>query len=245
MRTLVIGLPLPHVSYDNYSFLSAPSFLDYRRLIVLPEAIARTVGEVITGEQEHTTFSAHTVVNGSSTVTSFALADLLAMRARETQWLLDHGGVVVCFASLGITFDAISGLPSWHTYDWLPGPQGFRYAQHLWPGFGRPGAVLCQEDHPFAAYVETFASRIAYRAVLDEEAPQFSQYGRIFIRSHGGAAIGAELQVGRGSVVLLPTLVRFGADRSLLADTLFECLQRHLRVSGSEPQIATRSRENY
>lgn len=245
MRTLVIGLPLPHVSYDNYSFLSAPSFLDYRRLIVLPEAIARTVDEVMTGEKEHTTFGAHTVVNGPSSVTTFALGDLLTMRARETRWLLDHGGIIVCFASPGIIFDAISGFSSWHTYDWLPNPQGFRYAQHLWPGFGRPGAILCQEDHPFAAYVEAFAQRIAYRAVLDEGAPQFGQYGRVFIRSHGGAAIGAELQVGRGSVVFLPTLVRFEADRSLLADTLFECLQRHLRESGNPPSIAASPRHNY
>ena len=32
MRTLVIGIPLPRVSFDNYSFVSAPAFSDYARV---------------------------------------------------------------------------------------------------------------------------------------------------------------------------------------------------------------------
>jgi hypothetical protein len=30
-RTLVIGIPLPHSTFDNYSFASAPSISEYTR----------------------------------------------------------------------------------------------------------------------------------------------------------------------------------------------------------------------
>ena len=44
--------------------------------------------------------------------------------------------------------------------------------------------------------------------------------------SVGGAVIGAELRVGNGHIILLPPLVRTDVDRSSLAQTLFDCLQR-------------------
>jgi hypothetical protein len=34
MRTLVVGISLPHFTFDNASFLSAPSFSEYGRVIV-------------------------------------------------------------------------------------------------------------------------------------------------------------------------------------------------------------------
>src|SRR3990172_4909330 len=40
MRTLVLGIPLPHVTFDNYSFLSAPSLFDYGRAIVETSALS-------------------------------------------------------------------------------------------------------------------------------------------------------------------------------------------------------------
>src|SRR3989304_402791 len=43
MRTLVLGIPLPHVTFDNYSFLSAPSFFDYGRVIVETSALSEAI----------------------------------------------------------------------------------------------------------------------------------------------------------------------------------------------------------
>ncbi len=34
MRTLVLGIPLPNVTFDNYTFLSAPSLFDYDRVLI-------------------------------------------------------------------------------------------------------------------------------------------------------------------------------------------------------------------
>jgi len=241
MRTLVLGIPLPHVTYDNYSFVSAPSFADYRRLVVQPQAAATTVHEVLEGQKEHTTFAGQAVVNGPPSLAAFALADLLRMRQREAQRLLERGGTIVCFAFPDTIVGDVAGAGLWRLYDWLPAPPGFRYGVHLLPAFGRPGALLVQEDHPFAPYVETFGRRTSYRAVVDEEAPQFAQYASIFIRSHGGDAIGATLSLGAGRIVLLPALASFDTDRSLLADTLFECFQRMDRPAGAAHPEAPRA----
>src|SRR5438552_1226358 len=85
MRTLVIGVPLPHVTFDNYSFVSAPAFSDYRRLIVETAAVSTSVEEVVSGAAEHRTFAGHPVTNGPSSAQAFGLQQLLVMRRRETE----------------------------------------------------------------------------------------------------------------------------------------------------------------
>src|SRR3990170_4312840 len=64
MRTLVLGIPLPHVTFDNYSFLSAPSLFDYARVIVETSALSEAIEQVTTGSTEHRTYGGLTVVNG-------------------------------------------------------------------------------------------------------------------------------------------------------------------------------------
>ncbi|MBI2912948.1 MAG: hypothetical protein HYY03_03415 [Chloroflexi bacterium] len=226
MRTLVIGIPLPNPSFDNYSFLSAPSFADYPSMIVEMAAVSQAVEEVAAGSAEHRTYAGQLVANGPSSARAFGLAEILAMRARETERFLARAGVIVAFAWPDVSHANIQGLPEWRRYSWLPSPQGFRYQEHILPGFGNQGVLLEDSSHPFSRYIEAFGPRLAYRAHVDEDATGFADYGRVFARSPGGAAAGVELALGDGSIILLPPLARFELERTELAQTLFECLER-------------------
>jgi len=226
MRTLVIGIPLPHVSFDNFSFLSGPSFADYPSIIVEMAAVSQVVEEVVAGAAEHRTYAGQPVANGPTSAPTFGLGDLLAMRRREAERFLARGGVLVAFAWPDVSHPNIQGLPEWRRFSWLPAPEGFRYQEHLLPGFGNQGVLPEDGSHPFAPYVEAFGPRLAYRAYVDEQAPGFPDYARIFARSPGGAAVGVELALGEGRVILLPPLARFEQERTELAQTLFECLER-------------------
>lgn len=223
MRTLVIGIPLPQVTFDNYSFLSAPSFSDYQRMIVNTEAVSRVVQEVIEGGEQHATFAGQPVVNGPSSAGRFSLAEALTMRRREAERFLDGGGTAVCLTYPDVRHEGVEGLGEWRRYAWLPAPDGFRYEDDLLPGFGNAGVELVDGRHPFAPYIETFGPRLSYRALANEDAPGFQQHGRVFARSPGGAAVAFQLRVSRGYVVFLPPLPRFESERAQLANTLFEC----------------------
>lgn len=239
MRTLVIGIPLPHVTFDNYSFLSAPSFFDYPRMIVETAAVSRAVEETAAGSNEHVTFGGLPVVNGPSGPSAFGLADLLALRRREAERLLRRGGIIACFAHPDVPHQGIRGLEGWRRYDWLPEPEGFRFQEHLLPGFGRAGVVLEDPSHPFAPLLEEYGQRLAYRAYAAEDAPALAEGARVFARSPGGAAVGVELSAEGGRIVLLPPLERLDAtiNRIDLAAVLFRCLERASEQgSGSPPE---------
>lgn len=228
MRTLVIGIPLPHVTFDNYSFLSAPSFFDYPRMIVETASLSRVVEEVVQGSAQHRTFSDQPIVNGPSEAQAFGLADMLTLRRREAERFLARGGIIACFAHPDAPHQGIQGLPGWRRYDWLPSPEGFRFQEHLLPGFGRPGLRLEDPSHPFASFIEEWGDWLAYRAYVAEEAPALDGGARVFARSPGGAAVGVELMVGAGRIVLFPPLERFDptVNRIALADALFRSLER-------------------
>ena len=98
MRTLVIGIPLPHVSFDNYSFASAPALSDYARLIVEASAVSTVVEDVVAGSGGHRNFAGQLLHNAQSTAAAFSLSDLLSMRRREAEWFFARGGTAVCFA---------------------------------------------------------------------------------------------------------------------------------------------------
>jgi hypothetical protein len=230
MRTLVIGVPLPHVTFDNYTFVSAPAFSEYQRLVVEMSSISTVVEEVVAGEGKHRDFAGHTVHNAPSTAAAFSLQQLLEMRRRETDWFFARGGVLVCFAHPDVAHPGIAGLCGWRRYSWLAVPNGFRFEDHLLPGFGTPGAEVTDAEYPFADFVAGLAPRLAYRATIDETAPEFSEYARVFARrTSGGVAIAAELSLGSGRLVLLPPLLKPEADRAAVADALFTSFE-HFRT---------------
>ena len=237
MRTLVLGIPLPHVTFDNYSFLSAPSLFDHDWVIVEMSALSEAVSEVVAGPADHKTHGGLTIVNGPTTTTAFSLAELLRLRRLEADRLLARGGVIACFAYPDVAHEGISDLPAWRRYDWLPTPEGFAYAEGLLAGYGKLGAELSDPEHAFAPYVEEFGVRLAFRAYLSEPDGTPPPYATVFARSPGGAAVGIDLEVGPGRVVLLPPIgnLDYSRDRAPLAAVLHQCLER-MTAGGPEKQ---------
>ena len=228
MRTLVLGIPLPHVTFDNYSFLSAPSLFDYPRLIVDTSALSEAIEQVAAGSAEHKAHGGLAIVNGSGGPAAFSLAELLRLRRLEAERLLARGGVIACFAYPDVTHEAIHDLPCWRRYDWLPAPEGFSYGGCLLAGHGRLGVELTDPEHAFAPYIEEFGVRLAFRAYLSEPQEGPPPHARVFARSPGGAAVGLELALGLGRVVLLPPIgsLDYSRDRAPLAAVLHQCLER-------------------
>jgi hypothetical protein len=224
MRTLVIGASLPHASFDNHEFLSAPSLADYKRAVVDLDGASRVISEVVSGSEEQKTYTGVPIANGESTTDAMGLADVLTMRRREAEWFLRDGGIVVCFAHPDVAVTGVRGLKKWRRYSWLPAPEGFDYSMDLQASFGKVGAEAVDE-HPFARYIDEFGKKAGYRVRVNEDAADLPDQLRIFARSEGGAGIGFELSVLEGSIVFLPPLIRFEAERSGLAQVLFECFE--------------------
>jgi hypothetical protein len=241
-RSLVMGIPLPHVSFDNYSFLSAPSLFDYDHIVADLSAISDTVDQVVGGSTEHRTRGGEAIVNAESGPKVFSLSELLRLRRLEAERLLARGGVVVCLAHADVPHEGIEGLPGWRRYAWLPAPKGFAYAEHLLAGYGKLGVEVADPEHAFAPYVEEFGVRLAFRAYVSEQGEGLSGDGRVFARSPGGAAAGVELVIGLGRVVLLPPLgqMDYSKDRVPLANTLHTCLERMRERGPEQPPQLTR-----
>ena len=216
-RTVVIGIPLPHSTFDNYSFASAPSISEYTRLIVDIAAVSRVVEEIIHGSAEHKTFSGQPVVNGPATAGAFGLRDLLMMRRREAGQFFGRGGIALFIAYPDVLHEGVAGLARWRCYDWLPEPEHFTYETGLLPGFGKTAVEATDPAHPFAAYVALYGPRMAYRAHAAEASAL-----RIFGMSSGGVAVAFDVRVGNGRIVFVPPLSNPQQDRITVAGTLSE-----------------------
>jgi hypothetical protein len=224
-RTLVLGIPLPHSAFDNASFLSAPSFSEYTRLIVEPAAASRAIDDVVQGVAAHQTYGGQAIVNGEASTYAFSLRELLEMRRRETERLLGGSGLIVLFGHPDAPHTGVTGEPPWRRHSWLPDDGGFSLSAHLLAGFGKAGGVtLDDEGHPFAPFVRNLTRHEAYEASADDDAPAFQQGGRVFARSEGGAAVGFDLPYAGGRLVVLPALIRPEPIRSEVATVLAECL---------------------
>ncbi len=226
LRTLIIGISLPHVSFDNASFISAPSMSEYPRVVVDVSSVASSVQDVVSREGTATTFGGQAVVNGAGSAYAFPLSDLLEMRKREAARLMDGGGLLVLIGHPLSRIRGIVGLDEWHNYAWLPEPEGFNFERDLSPGFGREGAVLVDAEHPFAPYISELAPRVGYRVFASEEGAGMREHGRVFARSGGGVAIGFELRAGEGTIVFLPAVNKPESDRQQISAAMIQCLER-------------------
>jgi hypothetical protein len=224
MRTLVMGIPLPDASFDNYSFTSAPSISDYSQFIVEIAAASETVEEVVAGTREHRTFAGQAVINGPSTSRGFALAELLAMRRREANRFFERGGCAVCFAHPDVALPGVSGAPDFHCYAWLPAAERFSYGTSLLACFGKEQVTADDGGHPFTPFLNEFGSGSAYQVCADEDA-LISAGGRVIGRTPGGDVVAFELPVGNGSLVFLPPVRNARELRQQIAETLLQCFQ--------------------
>ena len=234
MRTLVIGLSLPNAQFDNYSFVSAPSFGEYSQIIVDMASVSRAVEDVIHGSAVHTTYGGQAVVSGEASAHAFPLGELLQMRRRETEWLLAHGGLVVLLGYPDVPHAGVAG-GTWQSYAWLPEPEGFSFERDLLAGFGRPGAVLVDAENPFAPYIQALASRLAYRIYVNEESPALAECGSVFARSEGGIPIAFEVPDGDGHLVVVPPILRPESDRAVITDAFLQSFERWRARRSSPP----------
>ncbi|HYM14026.1 MAG TPA: hypothetical protein VEZ14_00515 [Dehalococcoidia bacterium] len=234
-RILSLGVPLPGVRVDNYSFLSAPSFFDYDAVVVDPASLGRLVEDVCAGSANPETLAGAPVRNGATLAGEADLGELLARRRDETAALLAAGGVVICFAHPPVTHDCVVGLTPFDDWYWLPD----EVAAACRPPALRPAdgtqAHVVDYQHPLASFVSGQLANIAYRARFDETQ---MQDGHVFVRSRGGAALGVELPVVAGRVIVLPALAALsGDDRYATSEALQAGIRRALGVEaeGREP----------
>lgn len=220
MRILSLGLPLPGVPIDNYSFASAPSFFDYDALVVEPKALLQLIDDVAEGTKEHRLHSGERVVIEASVAREVSLVTLLRRRRDETERLLERGGAVVCFAYPNDTQEV-------DRYCWLPAPEGIAYREpFLLRGTGARFDVVL-DDHPFAPLLLAWGEKLSYQACFAEDA------GCAIARSVGGASVAIELRAGEGRIVFLPPLERVPAaeQRYAFSDALQTGLRQTLRLA--------------
>jgi hypothetical protein len=221
VRTLIIGIPLPDPTFDNYSFISAPSISEYRRLVVEMSSVVRVIEEVARGSAEHRTFVSQPVVNGPATGNQFALDDLLAMRQREAEAFFARGGTALFFAYPETVLNGIHGSETWGSYSWLPAPEEFSYRSHLLPGFGNEPAEPVTGATPFTRYFQEFARASRYRVSAADQAIEEAG-GHVLARSAGGLTVAFQIPLTDGNLIITPPLLDPAKDRALVAEAILE-----------------------
>ena len=236
MRLLLIGFSLPNPNFDNYSFLQAPSFYDFDAVVIEPAQVSKVIEDVLARTEDHRTFAGEPVLNEPAGPFIVGLADHLQRRRDETERLLAAGKLLIVFARPNVPHSHVLGLPGYDRYSWLPAPPNVIYRPpHLVPADGR-GVTLADATHPFAPLVDRFQNWFTYRAAFSERLPDFPTYGRVLMRSPGGAPIGVELRVGPGRILFLPALedVPTGEMRFELATALHDAVKRTIAGEGDE-----------
>ena len=236
MRTLIVGLSLPHVTFDNATFLSAPSFSEYHHVVVDLASVAGSVQDVVDGTGAASTFGGQVVVNGPASAYAFPLADLLEMRRREATRLLETGGRVILIGSPVTAVTGVAEIAGWTNASWLPELPEVAFDALLKPGFGREGAVLTDAEHRFAPFITQLATRIGYRVEADEDVLATCEGGHVFARSQGGAAIGFEFALGGGTAVVLPAINKPDRDRQQIAAGMIQSLDPTEREKATAEQ---------
>ncbi len=228
MRILSLGFPMPGPRVDNYNFVSAPTFSDYEALVVEPGSLSRLIEEIVAGEGDHRTFFDEPVINGPTGPGAVGLTDLLRDRQRQAARALAAGAVVVVFAYPDVVHAGVAGFTGCDRYFWLPAPPGVAWREPFLVRAAGERLGTVEQDHPFAGAVEAMAKYTGVRAEFVFETRNAPDWGKVFVRSPGGGAIGVEVSAGGGTVVFLPSLRKQPAadDRYRISEALQDAIQR-------------------
>lgn len=236
MRLLAIGYPLPHPDIDNYSVLTAPSYFDYDALFVDPLSLTRMAQHIVDGGEQLEAFDGRPIINGLTTASAVAAADQFRRRLRETERLLEQGGVVLVVARPNATQAGIVGFEGCDRYSWLPAPEGLSWSAPILHTAEGSTVRLTDDHHPLAPIVREFRRFVGYRAVFDARHPAFQRSGRTWAEAKPGLTVGVDFAIGGGRVVFLPAVVTdTGLERTAYAMTLVAAAHELLGAKTSEP----------
>lgn len=243
MRVLVIGFPLPNPQIDNFNILTSPSWFDYDGVLVEPRSVSQVIEDVVAAKQQYETRGEEQVLNRPTNPLTVGLADVLKRRRDEVVHLLENGGTIVVFARPNVRHEDVVGFPGCDRYTWLPAPSGTSYEPPFMLRAEGSDVRPADDAHPFAPFLRQYKGSIQYRARFDENVPGFPEWGRVIARSAGGAAVGVELKVRAGTVVMLPAMggVAFGDQRFALAEAVLDAMRRVNGVRSGPPPTWLRS----
>lgn len=212
MRVLSLSHRLPGIQIDNHTILNAPALFDYDTIVWDIGAVMGTVRQAAQGEGEFLTFADRTVVNGANVESGASLAGLLQRRRDEVQRALEHGATLVVYAFPPTHFSGVAGFTGLDSYWAIPAPDGMAWDAAMLPASEGVQAAIVDHDHPFISVYETYQRELLYRVAFNERAPGFARHAKVFLRSAGGAPIGAEFAVLNGRVVFMPPPRHAGED---------------------------------
>ncbi|MDG1839962.1 MAG: hypothetical protein P8J64_04395 [Dehalococcoidia bacterium] len=212
MRVLSLSHRLQHPRFDNYSIVTAPNLMDYDAIVVDIAGTFDVITQVTKGEGYWETFDGQQISNGSDIDDQLGLAGLLERRRDELVAALDNGAIVVVFgAAPKQTFKISGGANGLDSYWLLPAPSGLNWDRHTLLGSAGDAVVISDYSNPFLKVFETYETDVEYQMRFEDTNPVIQKNASVFLRSAGGAAVGAEFKVLNGTIVFLPSPKSIGA----------------------------------
>ncbi|MEE2875163.1 MAG: hypothetical protein VYD09_01365 [Chloroflexota bacterium] len=212
MRVLSLSHRLQHPRFDNYSIVTAPNIMDYKAIVIDIAGTFDVITQVAQGEGYWETFDGQQISNGSDIDNQLGLSGLLERRRDELVSALGNGAIVIVFGSAPKqTFKISGGSNGLDSYWLLPAPSGMNWDRHTLLGSGGDAVVISDYSNSFLKVFETYETDVEYQMRFDETSPAVQKNASVFLRSSGGAAVGAEFKVLNGTVVFLPPPKNIGA----------------------------------
>ena len=207
MRLLSIGYPLQNRDVDNYNVLTAPSYFDYDAVIIDPQSITNVAKSLVDGDATANAFDDRPVVNGITTAASVAAADQIRRRLRETEALLEQGGLVLVMARPNATQSGVIGLEGCDRYSWLPAPEGLAWSAPLLQAAEGTNVHITDDTSPAAALVREHRRNLGFRAVFDGRHPAFQRAAHIWAEARPGLPVGVDFLAMGGRICFIPPII--------------------------------------